>query len=178
MLRLEGIKLNLDEKQAQLKVKAAARLRCPIEAITDLRILRRAIDAREGLQFVYTVAVAVKNENQVLRRCRDKRVTVYKPEQYHLPAPVACHTPPVVVGMGPGGLFAALVLAKCGLRPIVLERGADAGRRVSRSRNWCEGGRGTWCRVGRCVNCQCYMVSPWCAVACPMGMHCWCTRCL
>ena len=123
MLRLEGIKLNLDENTAALKAKAAARLRCRPEEITDLRILRRAIDAREGLQVVYTVAVAVKNETQVLRRCRDKRVTVYKPEQYHLPAPVVCHTPPVVVGMGPGGLFAALVLAKCGLRPIVLERG-------------------------------------------------------
>ena len=140
MLRLEGIKLNLDEKQAQLKGKAAARLRCPIEAITDLRILRRAIDAREGLQFVYTVAVAVKNETQVLRRCRDKRVTVYKPEQYHLPAPVACHTPPVVVGMGPGGLFAALVLAKCGLRPIVLERGeAVEQRRETVARFWRDG---------------------------------------
>ena len=61
MLRLEGIKLNLDENTAALKGKAAARLRCRPEAITDLRILRRAIDAREGLQFVYTVAVAVKN---------------------------------------------------------------------------------------------------------------------
>ena len=140
MLRLEGIKLNLDENTAALKGKAAARLRCRVEDITDLRILRRAIDAREGLQFVYTIAVAVNNENQVLRRCRDKCITVYKSEKYRLPAPVACDMAPVVVGMGPGGLFAALVLAKCGLRPIVLERGeAVEQRRETVERFWCDG---------------------------------------
>ncbi len=140
MLRLEGIRLTLDENEAQLLHKAAQRLRCPAEDITELRILRRATDAREGLQFVYTVAAAVKNEVQVLRRCRDRRVSIYKPEKYRLPAPAACDVPPVVVGMGPGGLFAALVLAKCGLRPIVLERGeAVEQRRESVAKFWREG---------------------------------------
>ncbi len=140
MLRLEGIKLTLDEKEAQLPAKAAQRLRCRTEDITELRILRRATDARDGLQFVYTVAVSVKNEAQILRRCRDRRVSIYKPEKYRLPAPAACDVPPVVVGMGPGGLFAALVLAKCGLRPIVLERGeAVEQRRETVSKFWHEG---------------------------------------
>ena len=140
MLRLEGIKLTLDEKETQLLPKAAARLRCRTEDITELRILRRATDAREGLHFVYTVAVAVKNEAQVLRRCRDKRVSIYKPEKYRLPAPVSCDVPPVVVGMGPGGLFAALVLAKCGLRPILLERGeAVEQRRETVAQFWRDG---------------------------------------
>ena len=129
MLRLEGIRLTPDEQEALLLQKTAQRLRCRPEDITALRILRKAIDAREGLQFIYTVAAAVKNEQQVLRRCRDKRITPYKPEKYRLPAPVSCDTPPVVVGMGPGGLFAALVLAKCGLRPIVLERGEAVEQR-------------------------------------------------
>ncbi|MBR5572526.1 MAG: FAD-dependent monooxygenase [Oscillospiraceae bacterium] len=129
MLRLEGIRLTPDEQEALLLQKTAQRLRCRPEDITALRILCKAIDAREGLQFIYTVAAAVKNEQQVLRRCRDKRITPYKPEKYRLPAPVSCDTPPVVVGMGPGGLFAALVLAKCGLRPIVLERGEAVEQR-------------------------------------------------
>ena len=140
MLRLEGIKLTLDEEEAQLLSKAAARLRCRPEDITQLRILRKATDAREGLHFVYTVAVAVKNEAQVLRRCRDKRAGTYQPETYRLPAPVRCDVSPVVVGMGPGGLFAALVLAKCGLNPIVLERGeAVEQRRETVEKFWHSG---------------------------------------
>ena len=86
--------------------------------------LRRAIDARESLTFVYTVAVSAPQEAALLRRCRDKRVTAYTPEQYALPAPVSPpEVRPIVVGAGPAGLFAALVLAKCGARPILLERG-------------------------------------------------------
>ena len=140
MLRLEGIKLTLDERESQLTARAAARLRCRVEDITEVRILRKAIDAREGLSLVYTVAVEVKNESQVLRHCRDKRITTYRPEQYRLPAPASCPLPPVVVGMGPGGLFAALVLAKCGLKPIVLERGeAVEQRRETVARFWHDG---------------------------------------
>ncbi len=89
-----------------------------------MQILRKSIDAREQLLLVYTVAVAVANESTVLRRCRDKHVTRYAPQEYTLPPKVeASGTPPVVVGAGPGGLFAALILARCGLRPILLERG-------------------------------------------------------
>lgn len=140
VLRVEGIKLTLDEAESCLRQKAAARLRCREEEIGALSILRKAVDAREGLHFVYTLAVSVKNEAQLLRRCRDKRVSVYAPKQYCLPDAVPCDLPPVVVGMGPGGLFAALVLAKCGLRPIVLERGEMVEqRRETVARFWREG---------------------------------------
>lgn len=93
-------------------------LRTDPSSLRDLTVLRRAIDAREGLTFVYTVAVSAPQEAALLRRCRDKRVTAYIPEHYALPAPV---TPPevrpIVVGAGPAGLFAALVLARCGCPP-------------------------------------------------------------
>ena len=105
-------------------------LRTDPSSLRDLTVLRRAIDAREGLTFVYTVAVSAPQEAALLRRCRDKRVTAYVPEHYVLPAPVAPpEVRPIVVGAGPAGLFAALVLARCGARPILLERGQPVEQR-------------------------------------------------
>ena len=86
MLRLEGLKLPLDAGQKQLKTKAAAMLRCREDDMTELRVLRRAIDARDGLRFVYTVAVSAQDEERLLRRCRDRRVSRHEPAVYRLPA--------------------------------------------------------------------------------------------
>ena len=141
MLRLEGIKLPPEAGVEQLKRKAAAVLRCREEDIVAVQVLRRAIDARDGLRFVYTAAVEVKDEARLLKRCRDTHVSRYTPEVYTLPGPVkGSDLPTVVVGMGPAGLFAALVLAKCGVKPIVLERGRCVEQRQQDVRRFWESG--------------------------------------
>ena len=70
MLQIERIKLTLNESESLLRQKAAAALRVSPNDIQTLSILRRSVDARDGIQFVYTLRVQVKNEKDVLRRCR------------------------------------------------------------------------------------------------------------
>ena len=141
MLRIDQLRLHPGQQETLLRARCAKLLRVAPADITACTVLRKAIDAREDLTLVYTVSVSVKNEAQVLRRCRDKRVSVYKQEVYFLPPPVtAPAVRPIVVGAGPAGLFAALVLARCGARPILLERGRPVEHRQADVERFWSGG--------------------------------------
>ncbi len=128
MLRVDGLKLKPGEEIAVLRAKAAAALHINEREIVSCRALRRSIDARDGVSFLYAAAVEVKNEAAVLRRA--KTASVWAPERYALPTRMAApQTRPVVIGAGPAGLFCALVLARCGAQPILLERGQRVEQR-------------------------------------------------
>ena len=130
MLQIERVKLELEEGEELLAQKAAALLRVSPGELLEVRVLRRALDARDGVRFIYTLRVRVRDEARVLRRCRSRQVSTVTPEVYQPPVPRSAPAlPPVVVGAGPGGLFCALILARAGARPILLERGDPVERR-------------------------------------------------
>lgn len=100
--------------------------------IEHIRIVKRTVDARDrqDIHFKMDAAVYISgDESEILSIKRDKRVTKGAELQYTVPKDVKFKDRPVVVGCGPAGMFAALVLAEAGARPILLERGLDVERR-------------------------------------------------
>ncbi len=133
MIRLREISLPPEHNPAQLSFEAARMLKISNSKVRKLRIVRRSIDARKkpDVRVVYTIDVAVEgNESKILKQSGCKRAAVAPVSFYKPPRTSAELTHrPVVVGFGPAGMFAALVLAMSGLRPLVLERGEDAQTR-------------------------------------------------
>ena len=130
MLRIDNLKLPVGAKEDKLRAACAHALRVSEEAFVSVKLLRRSIDAREGVKLVCSAAVEVKNESGVWKRCKNKNVQPYAPKKYTPPAPVSApEVSPVVIGAGPAGLFCALLLARCGARPILLERGRAVEQR-------------------------------------------------
>ena len=143
MIRIREIGLPPEHSEHQLPYEAARVLKIPNSKIKKLRIVRRSIDARKkpDVKVVYTVDVAVEgNEQKILKQCGNKRASIAKDTFYKPTKGVISTERPVVVGFGPAGMFAALVLALAGLRPIVLERGADAVSRHEKVKAFFDGG--------------------------------------
>ena len=134
MIQIQNIPLPIGGGEEQLRKRAARLLGLNPGQLRSLTLARQSIDARKksDVHHVCTVHVEVDNEARIMARCRDKNVSLHAERPYAFP-PVrrTSPLPPVVVGMGPAGLFAALFLARNGVIPIVLERGRPVEERTA-----------------------------------------------
>ncbi len=146
MIRIEEIKLPISSNRSKLKKEILKILEIDEEKFEYYRLIKKAVDARHksNIQFVYTVDVTFsekKVEINLLKnlqkaRCANlyKRHRIKKIEPYHYDIPHIIHIKsfhrPVIVGSGPAGLFAGLLLAKAGLTPLVIEKGKRVEERI------------------------------------------------
>ncbi|MBK9029092.1 MAG: NAD(P)/FAD-dependent oxidoreductase [Propionivibrio sp.] len=143
MLRITDLRLPLEHPPEALKAAAARRLGLPETAIRSITVFKRSHDARKkyALSFIYTVDVEVgvesesedDNDAALLNKFADDQKIRPTPDtSYHFVAKAPAHlaTRPVIIGFGPAGIFAALVLAQMGFRPLVLERGKAVRERT------------------------------------------------
>lgn len=135
MLRLTDIKLPLDHEEQAIESAVLAKLNISKNQLLAITVFKRGYDARNNsnIQLIYTLDVEVENQAQLLDTfSKDPHVRVTPDMRYKFvaQAPETLTERPVVVGLGPCGLFAALILAQMGFKPIVLERGKAVRERT------------------------------------------------
>ncbi len=133
MLRLTELKLPLGHSDEALRAAIVKKLRIAASALVDFRVVRRGQDARKkpNILYVYTIDAAIADEAAVLARLNDPHVKPAPDTQYKFVARAPeKFARPLVIGAGPCGLFAALILAQMGFAPIILERGKPVRERT------------------------------------------------
>lgn len=140
MIRITNLKLNLDDavdyasEIANLRKLVISKYNIKANQLLLLKIFKKAIDARRKshVHFVFTVDIEVANETAILAK---SQVNMSKTPDYKYQCPQSGSKEmpyqPVIVGFGPAGIFAALILSRKGYDPIVLERGQDVDKRTS-----------------------------------------------
>ncbi len=133
MVRLQQLRLPVDHTDDQLRQAVARSLGIKPNEVLSLKVTRRGVDARHArhIHFVYTVDAEVKNESVVLKQNRPHVSLVSEIPHAIAKATKAWSSRPVIIGTGPAGLFAGLVLARSGANPLLLERGQPVEQRVN-----------------------------------------------
>ncbi|WP_166358804.1 NAD(P)/FAD-dependent oxidoreductase [Pseudomonas akapageensis] len=136
MLRITELKLPLDHPDEALRPAIVQRLGIADDELLEFTLFKRSYDARKKsseLHFIYTIDLSVRDEAALLRKFSEDRNVNQAPDVSYK---VVGHAPeglterPVVVGFGPCGIFAGLLLAQMGFKPIILERGTEVRQRT------------------------------------------------
>lgn len=143
MIIINNIKLPVDAPKEQAIEIGVKKLKLPAKEIASAFIHKMSVDARGDIKFVYSVGVVLVNserEAQFVNRYKDVTVKQSQPLVIER-GEKTISARPVICGLGPAGLFCALVLARQGFRPIVLEQGEDVDKRTQTVKNFEKGGR-------------------------------------
>ncbi|QEW07251.1 NAD(P)/FAD-dependent oxidoreductase [Nitrincola iocasae] len=136
MIRLTQLSLPLDHPESVLRQAILERLSLRDEELLDYTVFKRSYDARKKnteITYVYIIHLSTQDDGAVLARFKDDSQVIPAPDTQYYPvalAPASLTERPVVIGFGPCGLFAALILAQMGFKPIVLERGRNVRQRT------------------------------------------------
>ncbi|NUW69242.1 NAD(P)/FAD-dependent oxidoreductase [Vibrio coralliilyticus] len=135
MIRLTEIKLPLDHEEEALIAAIAKKLGISEDQVISFNVFRRGYDARKktNILLIYTLDVVVENDEPLLVKFADDPHVKQTPDmeyKFVAKAPENITERPVVIGFGPCGLFAALILAQSGFKPIVVERGKEVRERT------------------------------------------------
>ena len=128
MYRIHEIKLNIDEDKSTIPARIKSKLGKPELQITDYRIVKESIDARDkgDIKFVYSVDFSIDNQGVELKLDQSKNMDY----EYVENGTAAMKNRPVIVGFGPAGIFSALILAEMGYKPLILESGKAMDQRI------------------------------------------------
>lgn len=134
MIRINELKLPLDEDEQELYRLAAKALKIGERHIRELTICKKSVDCRkkDDIKFIFSVDVALDIDEKRVASKAGNRVSLSEKSVYTLP-PVKRKSTlrPVIVGFGPAGMFAALTLTEAGLSPIIIERGETVDERTA-----------------------------------------------
>ncbi len=132
MIRINNISLPLDYDDGDLIKYAAQALKISESSIKSAGLFKRSVDARKKNNVHFEAAIDIevfKNEDRIARRSSKAKIT--EPYSYELKSSGKLEKRPVIIGCGPCGLFAGLILAQAGQEPLIIEQGKDVDRRTA-----------------------------------------------
>lgn len=132
MIKINQLKLPIDYVRNDLEQKVCKMLQIKPDKIKGILILKRSLDARKSpLMYNFQLGILTDEEEKIVKRIKNKDVTLAALKVYEFPkvGELPLNHSPVIIGAGPAGLFCALMLAKAGYRPILLERGEPVEER-------------------------------------------------
>lgn len=143
MILIKNVMLSLDTDFLDIKGIVANYLKISADSVYNAKLYRKSVDARKKDKVCFccsfTASLSPKNEARYIKN--NKNCDVYTENRYNWSRKTDSNTRPVVVGFGPAGMFAALLFARSGLRPIVIERGDSVDIRKEKIDNFFNGGK-------------------------------------